>query len=171
MTIQRLHTVHTEQITELPDGRLKKGTRELSRRDSERLRVLVGYHDGTMPEQIGVASLPDGQDSIWRIEDGERAGHAWTSSAGDDSDTRQADAVIAAHLKPDAYNAAPEEWRLKERSVPVWAIIGSLTEGHENADDVADAYRVSRVAVYAARLYYFRHKEAIDARLASNRAP
>ncbi len=171
MTIQRLHTVRAEPITKLPDGRFKKGMSELSRQDSKRLRAMVGYDDGTMPEHIGVESLPDGQEIIWRIEDGERAGQVWMPSAGDESDTRKADALIAEYLKPDVYNAAAEEWRLKERGVPVWAIIGSLTAEHENADEVADAYRVARAAVYAARLYYFRHKEAIDARLVANRAP
>jgi len=171
MTVHRLRTVHAEQITALPDGRLKKGTRELSRKDSDRLRAIVGYNDGTMPEHIGVESLPDGQEVIWRIEDGERAGTVWSPSAGDNADAREADALIAAYLKPYEHNPAPEEWRLKERGVPVWAIIASLTAEHENADDVARSYRVSPAAVYAARLYYFRHKAAIDARLAANRAP
>ncbi|MHB8647088.1 MAG: hypothetical protein ACYDAR_14960 [Thermomicrobiales bacterium] len=171
MAIHRLRTVHAEQITELPDGRLKKGTRELSRPDSDRLREIIGDDDGTVPEHIGVESLADGQEIIWRIEDGERAGKTWAPSAGDDADARKADAQIAEYLKPYVYDPAPEEWRLRERGVPVWAIIGSLTAGHENADDVARSYRVSPEAVYAARLYYFRHQAAIDARLAANRAP
>jgi len=171
MTIQRLRTVHTEQIIELPDGRLKKDRRELSRRDSNRLRAIIGYDDGAIPEHIGVESLLNGREIIWRIEDGERAGVAWLPADEDDPDARKADDLIAAHLKPDDYNGAPDEWRLKEQNVPVWAIIGSLTPEHDNADDVADAYRVSREAVYAARLYYFRQREAIDARLAANREP
>lgn len=95
MTVQRLHTVHAEQITELPDGRLKKGTRELSRQDSERLRAMVEYDDGTMPAHIGVESLPDGRETIWRIEDGEHAGQVWMPSAGDERDSRKTDALIA----------------------------------------------------------------------------
>jgi len=169
-TVHRLRTVHAEHVTELPDGRLKKGTDELSRWDSDWLRAIVGYDDGTMPEHIGVESLPDGQEIIWRIEEGERAGMPWAPSDSEGTDVRKADALIAKHLTPDAYNPVPAEWRLKQRNVPVWAIIGSMTETHDNVDDVADAYRVFPEAVYAARLYYFRHKDAIDARLAANRA-
>lgn len=131
MTIQRFRTVHTEQIIELPDGRLKKDRRELSRRDSNRLRAIIGYDDGAMPEHIGVESLLDGREIIWRIEDGERAGVAWLPADEDDPDARKADDLIAAHVKPDDYNGAPDAWRLKERNVPVWMITGSLTPEHD----------------------------------------
>jgi uncharacterized protein (DUF433 family) len=63
--------------------------------------------------------------------------------------------------------------RLKviEGGVPVWALIGALTETGENAEAVARDYRVRRLAVDAAWAYYRRHRAAIDAKLAAALAP
>jgi len=79
-------------------------------------------------------------------------------------------ALIAAHLEPHPNRPGEDEWRLKERGVPVWAIIGSLTPTGDNAARVAHDYGVSPEAVAAARVYYRRHRSLIDARLAANRA-
>lgn len=80
------------------------------------------------------------------------------------------DELIAAHVEPHPNRPGEDEWRLKERGVPVWAIIGSLTPSGDNADQVSDDYGVSREAVAAACAYYRRHRGLIDARLAANRA-
>lgn len=82
------------------------------------------------------------------------------------------DALIARHIEPhpDPVKEGHAWYRLKERGVPVYAIIGSLTPTYDNADDVADAFGVSREAVDAAVAYYARYKEAIDSRLVTNRA-
>ncbi|MGH2532463.1 MAG: DUF433 domain-containing protein [Thermomicrobiales bacterium] len=87
--------------------------------------------------------------------------------------TRQSqtdDELIEAHLEPDAYWSTADEWRLKERGVPVWAIIGFLLPDASNAEQVARDYGVSSDAVAAAIAYYRRHRAEIDARLAQNRA-
>ncbi len=80
--------------------------------------------------------------------------------------------LIERHIEPhpDPVKEGYAWYRLKERGVPVYAIIGSMTPTFDNADDVADAFGVSREAVDAAIAYYRRHKAAIDARLAANHA-
>ena len=79
-------------------------------------------------------------------------------------------ALIARHIEPhpDPVKEGHAWYRLKERGVPIYAIIGSMTPTHDNADDVADAFGVSREAVDAAVAYYERYREAIDSRLVAN---
>ncbi len=78
--------------------------------------------------------------------------------------------LIAKHVEPHPYKGGQAEWRLKERSVPVWAIIGSLTANADNVDQVTDDYGISREAMDAALAYYEQHKALIDARLEMNNA-
>ncbi len=77
--------------------------------------------------------------------------------------------LIKRHVEPhsDPVKEGDAWYRLKERGVPVYAIIGSMTPTFDNADDVADAFAVLREAVDAAIAYYQQHTEAIDARLAA----
>ena len=84
----------------------------------------------------------------------------------------ETDALVERHIEPhpDPVKEGYAWYRLKERGVPVYAIIGSMTPTFDNADDVADAFAVSREAVDAAVAYYRQHKAAIDSRLAANRA-
>jgi uncharacterized protein (DUF433 family) len=84
----------------------------------------------------------------------------------------ETDRLIRQHIEPhpDPVKQGEAWYRLKERGVPVYAIIGSMTSTFDNADDVADAFAVSREAVDAALAYYRQHTEAIDSRLAANRA-
>ena len=70
--------------------------------------------------------------------------------------------------EPDPARPGFGEYRLKDRGVPIWAIIGSLTEDADNIDEVAEAYALPREAVEAALAFYRRHHAAIDARLAQN---
>jgi len=79
-------------------------------------------------------------------------------------------ALIAAHVEPHPARSGAAEWRLKERGVPVWAIIGTLLPDGSNVDQVASDYGISREAVEAARAYYRQNQALIDARLAANRA-
>ena len=82
------------------------------------------------------------------------------------------DALIAQHIEPhpDPVKQGHGWYRLKERGVPVYAIIGATSPSFDNLDDVADAFGVSRDAVSAAVAYYQRHQAAIDARLSANHA-
>lgn len=70
--------------------------------------------------------------------------------------------------EPDPIRPGFGEYRLKDRGVPIWAIIGSLTEDADNVEEVAEAYGLPREAVEAALAFYRRHHAAIDARLAQN---
>jgi uncharacterized protein (DUF433 family) len=80
------------------------------------------------------------------------------------------DTLIAAHVEPHPARPGEAEWRLKERGVPVWTIIGALTPTADNVEEVARSYGISDDAVAAARAFYRRHKSLIDGRLAANRA-
>ncbi|HEX5504630.1 MAG TPA: hypothetical protein VFW96_18580 [Thermomicrobiales bacterium] len=105
------------------------------------------------------------------------------------ADERENDELISRYVEPHPSKAGPAEWRLKERGVPIWAIIGALVlvanpaEHPEVLDDravapllveqqaierVAQEYGVSRAAVEAAIAYYWQHKRLIDARLIVN---
>ena len=95
---------------------------------------------------------------------GPMAGDAGASDAELDQN------LIDAHVEPHPYRSGADEWRLKERGVPVWAIIGALTPTGDNAEQVAHDYGISASAVAAALAYYRRHQSLIDARLAANRA-
>ena len=84
----------------------------------------------------------------------------------------EVETLITRHVEahPDPVKEGYAWYRLKERGVPVYAVIGSLTPTWDNVDDVADAFGLSREAVEAALAYYQRHTAAIDTRLAANRA-
>lgn len=86
---------------------------------------------------------------------------------------QQVDRLIAHYIEPYPGRPDPAESRLKvdEGGVPVWALVGALTEDGGNAEAVARDYRVRRAAVDAAWAYYQRHRAAIDARLAAAAAP
>ena len=82
----------------------------------------------------------------------------------------QEEILIATHVEPHPARPGEAEWRLKERGVPVWAVIGALTSTGDNAEQIARDYGISSEAVAAARAFYRRHRGLIDARLAANRA-
>ncbi len=88
------------------------------------------------------------------------------------SPEERADALIARHIEPHPGKPGIAEYRLRveENGYPVWSIIGSLSPDGENMDQVARDYQISREAIEAVRAYYERNREAIDARLAANRA-
>jgi len=81
----------------------------------------------------------------------------------------ETETLIEQHIEPhpDPVKQGDAWYRLRKRGVPVYAIIGTMTPTFDNASDVADAFAVSHQAVDAAVAYYWRHKEAIDLRLAA----
>src|SRR4051794_31442275 len=92
-------------------------------------------------------------------------------------------ALIAKHVEPHPSRPGRAEWRVKERGVPVWALIGMLVLS-ENPDEhpevldedrvarmlgdlqavarVADDYGISSEAMAAAIAYYWCNKRQID---------
>src|SRR5947209_11127780 len=102
---------------------------------------------------------------------------------------RKDEALISKHVEPHPGRPGRAEWRLKERGVPVWAIIGALVltdnpaENSEVLSDqavakslgeeqavaqVARDYGLSREAAEAAIAYYWQHTHQIDSRLILN---
>jgi hypothetical protein len=102
---------------------------------------------------------------------------------------RKVEALISTHVEPHPGRPGRAEWRLKERGLPVWAIIGALVQTDnpaESSDVLSDQavakslgegqavaqlardYGISREAVEAAIGYYRQHKHLIDARLIIN---
>lgn len=83
-----------------------------------------------------------------------------------------ADTLIAAHIEPYPGDPGMGEYRLRDEDngYPVWAVIGSLAPDASNAAEVLRDYEISREALDAVRAFYARHKQAIDDRLAANRA-
>ncbi len=81
-----------------------------------------------------------------------------------------ADRLIGQYLEPDPYRPTPDEVRLKDYGVHVWALIGYLQIPGADIERVAADYDVPVEAVHAAHAYYQRHKDLIDARLAQNNA-
>jgi uncharacterized protein (DUF433 family) len=77
-------------------------------------------------------------------------------------------ALIARHVEPDPYRPYPEEARLVDSGVSVWAIIGYLPTVDGDIDQAAEDYDLHPDAVRAALAYYQVHRTLIDARLAAN---
>jgi uncharacterized protein (DUF433 family) len=84
----------------------------------------------------------------------------------------RADALIAAYIEPHPGKPGIAEYRLhvEQNGYPVWAIVAYMTITSDNTEQVAREYQISPDAVEAVRAFYQRHQEAIDARLAANRA-
>jgi uncharacterized protein (DUF433 family) len=163
--------IYAAQLTVLPDGRLMLGTEELPRNVSEAIRAHIHYGDGSLPPHVGVRDLPGGGKQIWRIEDGAQAAMTWEPTpehAMTDDEMRRVDLLIAREIESNPDDPRPEEARLKQRRIHVWAIAGSLTPDGSNRAAVADAYDVSPDAVLAAQWYYLRHRDRFNARLRAN---
>jgi uncharacterized protein (DUF433 family) len=77
------------------------------------------------------------------------------------------DELIARHVRLWPGDTPERAW-LADSGVDVWAIIGYLRAS--SVEETARDYGISPVAVEAARAYYARHREVIDAWLALNEA-
>lgn len=82
-----------------------------------------------------------------------------------------ADRLIATYIEPHPATMGVANYRLKEDEggYPVWAIIGDLTPGLLSPDEILAGFHISRPAFDAVLVFYMRHKEAVDARVAANR--
>jgi uncharacterized protein (DUF433 family) len=85
---------------------------------------------------------------------------------------RDIDTLIARHIEPYPGDPRIGEYRLREEDngYPVWSVIGSLAPDGSNIEQVERDFAISRQAIEAARAFYARHKQALDDRLAANRA-
>jgi hypothetical protein len=75
------------------------------------------------------------------------------------------DELIEKYVEPDLHTGSRARARLKAEAggVPVWALIAVLAKDGSNADQVIHDYQISPVALEAARAYYRRNREYIDA--------
>ncbi len=80
----------------------------------------------------------------------------------------EADALIAAHIRPHPSNSGLDEYWVEEPGVSVWAIIGVWLVSDHNTDATARTYRLSNEEMEAVLAFYRKHKWRIDARLAQN---
>ncbi len=62
----------------------------------------------------------------------------------------------------------PDEARLRQSGVPVWALIEYLKAASGNKALVAHDYDISLDEVRAAIAYYEEHRQALDTRLLAN---
>ena len=76
--------------------------------------------------------------------------------------------LVAALIERDPYHPGPMDVVVRERHVPVWALVNYLVAAEGDIDRVAADYRISADAVRAALVYYNDHKDLIDARLEAN---
>jgi len=85
------------------------------------------------------------------------------------TDATRVDALIAKYIEPHPAKPGRAYARVREYGVPVWALIGFLTEDFSNADQVARDYGIPHDAMDAAIAYYQQNKSHIDAWLLINR--
>lgn len=82
----------------------------------------------------------------------------------------QDDDLIEQYIELNPQRPGWGEARLIRFNVPVWALIGYLQTPGADIERVAADYAVPIRAVEAARAYYLRHKDVIEARIAANNA-
>jgi uncharacterized protein (DUF433 family) len=76
--------------------------------------------------------------------------------------------LVAALIEPDPYHPGPMDVVVRERHIPVWALVNYIVAAEGDIDQTAAAYNISTDAVRAAITYYKDHKEIIEARLEAN---
>jgi uncharacterized protein (DUF433 family) len=76
---------------------------------------------------------------------------------------------ITRHIEENPAKPGLADARLIGFAVAVWALIGYLPAVGHRADEVAEDYDLPVEAVEAALIYYRRHRDVIDARIAANR--
>jgi hypothetical protein len=81
------------------------------------------------------------------------------------------DLLIAHYIEDDPYRPGPADARLKEYGTAIWALISYMDRAlGGDVEQTAADYEVPVAAVEAARAYYNRHRELVDARIALNAA-
>jgi uncharacterized protein (DUF433 family) len=76
-------------------------------------------------------------------------------------------ALIARHVDVSD-RAAPEEARLRDSGIRVWALVEHLKKVDRDPAKLAEEFGIPSDAVAAALAYYDRHKARIDARIVLN---
>ena len=79
-------------------------------------------------------------------------------------------ALIKRHIEQNPYRPGPDDVRLVDSAVPVWALIGHWKAVGRDASQLVHDYRVSEEEMEAALAYYHKHRAVINGRLAVNNA-
>ncbi len=79
--------------------------------------------------------------------------------------------LIAEYIEQGPSRPGKYDARLKTYGVPVWALIGDLRMLGWDIEQTAQAYDIPKEAVEAARAYYEKYTDLIDARIDANNAP
>ena len=79
-------------------------------------------------------------------------------------------ALIKRHIETNPYRPGPDDVRLVDSAVPVWALIGHWKAVGRDAAQVVHDYEVSEEEMDAAMAYYRKHRAVINGRLAANNA-
>lgn len=82
----------------------------------------------------------------------------------------EAEEFLTRNIALDPHHPSAMDARIVDFGVPVWAFIGDLKAQGGKIEVVASDYDLPLDAVRAAELFYRRHREAIDDRLAVNAA-
>lgn len=80
------------------------------------------------------------------------------------------DELIARHIDMDSVGWGPDEARLRDYGIPIWALIGYMCAVDGDAAQVALDYDIPMEAMNAALAWNRRHHDVIAARILLNNA-
>ncbi len=80
----------------------------------------------------------------------------------------EANKLIHRWVAADPYHSGPDDVRIINYGVSVWAVIGYLPAVHGDVAQAARDFDIPVEAVLAAIAYYGENREAIDERIAAN---
>ena len=80
------------------------------------------------------------------------------------------DELISRWIEP-GFHRTPDDARIKEHGVHVWALVNYFGLGDLGVKRAAHEYDLPFEAVAAARAYYHRYRSYLDARVLLNTAP
>lgn len=80
------------------------------------------------------------------------------------------DELLGRYIEQDSHRPGADHARITDYGVSVRALITALSSGSICVGEVAKDYELPEEAVAAALLYYARHKDLIDARIAVSEA-
>jgi len=95
-------------------------------------------------------------------------GRLEANSADENTPIDSKDPLVLRLIERDPYSPGPDDVRLRDYGIHVWAIAGDLENDDFDVERVARSHDIPVDYVRAALAYYREHKEVIDGRLAAN---
>ena len=78
--------------------------------------------------------------------------------------------LIERWIEPNPYRPGPDNVRVRDYGVPVWALVGHALATRRPPEQVASDYAIPPEAAEAALAYYRVNQQVIEARLKANAA-